>query len=248
LSTAQETWKKAEKQTIIQPTTDTFVLDWAEMIKKNLISLLISAGIFMAAWWYRQEWPLAASAHGRYYVSAVLMISAVVALITACRLVGMQRRRSATTTRVQAPAQERPRQHYRLQFDQTSRPQFVQKVDDPDSAAGFSCPVRDISETGISLDCTGVYAVDQTIQGQIIFQSGRTAPINGTVVRIDPQRTCLHLHCTIDPPLLMAEQREQISHNKANGPRPVVSESILDTGTGSLPSHSPKGICRLKRR
>ena len=143
---------------------------------------------------------------------------------------------------------DRKRQYYRLQFDQSDqRPTFVQRVDDHYPATAFTCPVGDISETGISLSCTGVYASGKTVVGEIIFSSGRTAPVNGMVIREMADRTCLRLHCTINPPLLMAEQREQIAMLKGKGPLPAVSKTALGTATKSLPSHSPKGICRLKR-
>ncbi len=217
------------------------------MMKNNLIALLASATVFMATLWARQTWSLDASAHGRYYMTAVLTISAAVTLITALRLIGLYRTQSinAVTTGGHPPV--RPRQHYRLQFDRSPRPRFVQKADVHQPAAAFSCAVCDVSETGISLDCTGVFAEGQAVCGDLIFCSGRTAPVNGTVVRNEAHRTCLRLHCTIDPPLLMAEQREQIVSDKGNDPRPVVSDSLLNTTARSLPSHSPKGICRIKR-
>lgn len=215
-------------------------------MKNNIITLLASAAVFLATLWARETWPADYSANWRYYVAVVLMISAIVCLITALRLIGLQRTRSPATAAVDDHPPDLPRQHFRLRFDQ-SPPQFVQKIDDHQPAVAFSCPVCDVSETGISLYCTGIYAKGQAVQGDIIFHSGRTVPINGMVIRNEPQRTCLRLHCTIDPPLLMAEQREQIANSKNDGPRPVVVESLLDTTAKSLPSHSPKGICRLKR-
>ena len=99
----------------------------------------------------------------------------------------------------------------------------------------------------MSLECTGIFAEGESVQGEIIFNSGRTAPVNGIVIREEAQRTCLRLHCTIGPPLLMAEQRELIVQTKASGPRPAVSETLLGDTVRSLPSHRPKGLCRLKR-
>ena len=216
-------------------------------MKFNLITLFVSSTIFVAALGARQTWVVGSSVHGRYYVTAILMISCIISMITLFRWFRLRRHRSATADNVDREASERPRQHYRMQFDQSTHPLFVERTDDRHPVTAFTCPVRDISETGISLGCKGVYTHGQTIHGEIIFSSGRTAPVNGVVIREETDRTCLRLHCTIDPPLLMAEQRDQIVLEKGNRPRPAVSKTVLDTTAGSLPSHSPKGICRLKR-
>ncbi len=216
-------------------------------MKFNFIALLVSSTVFLAALGARQTWGVGASAHGRYYMTAILMISCIMSVITLFRWLRWRRPRSASASDADREVAERPRQHYRIQFDQPPHPLFVERSDAHDSVSAFTCPVRDISETGISLGCRGVYTHGQTIQGEIIFSSGRTTPVNGVVIREDRDRTCLRLHCSIAPPLLMAEQRDQIVLRKGNRPRPVVSQNVLDTTDGSLPSHSPKGICRLKR-
>jgi hypothetical protein len=216
-------------------------------VKFNRITLIISSAILIAALWARQASYGGFTAHGRYYVTAILMISCIISMITLFRWFRLRRHRSMSADHADREASDRPRQHYRMQFDQSPYPFFVERTDDRHPVTTFTCPVRDISETGISLGCNGVYAHGQTVQGEIIFGSGRTAPVNGIVIREATDRTCLRLHCTIDPPLLMAEQREQIALEKGNSSHPAVSKTVLDTTVGSLPSHSPKGICRLKR-
>jgi hypothetical protein len=216
-------------------------------VKLNLITLFVSSIIAVAAVWVRQAFYLGDSMHGRYYVTAILIISIILAAITGFRCLRLLGRRPMSAGDAVEKASDRQRQHFRMQFDESSHPLFIQKTDERHSIGQFTCPVRDVSETGISLGCKGVYMHGQTVQGEIIFVSGRTAPVNGVVIREESDRTCLRLQCTIDPPLLMAEQREQITHEKGNRPRPVVSKAVLDTTAGSLPSHSPKGICRLKR-
>lgn len=212
----------------------------------NQIALLISSTVFTIALYAWQTGFAELSVHGRYYVTAVLMISGMLALITLFRLMVPFRRRPQPGGNAGRQPPDRPRQHYRIQFNASSFPRFNQKRSDHLPSAAFSCPVCDISETGIGLVCRGIYAIGQTVQGEIIFESGRTAPINGTVIREDAGRTGLRLHCMIDPPLLMAEQREQIVMQKAKGPQPAVSKTMLDNTAESLPSHTPKGICRLK--
>jgi hypothetical protein len=216
-------------------------------VKENQITLATSAAVFVAALWVRQTFFTDASAHGRYYVSAVLGISGVLTVIFLCRLILAQRMRSSSDPTAGEKPSRRDRLHYRIRFDRPPQPVFVQKTDDRQPGPAFTCPVLDISETGISLACTGVYTLGQTVQGELIFCSGRTAPINGIVIREEKDRSALNLHCAIDPPLLMAEQREQIVLQKAAGPQPAVSRTLLEKDSGSLPSHSPKGICRLKR-
>jgi hypothetical protein len=217
-------------------------------VKFNLITLLISSSILMAAVWARQAFTFGASPQGRYYVTAILIISCSMTVISLFRWLRLDHHRATSADDADQEAPERHRQHYRMQFDESLHPLFVQKTNDHHAVTQFTCPVHDISETGISLVCTGIYTHGQTVQGEIIFVSGRTAPVNGMVIREDTALTCLRLHCTIDPPLLMAEQRAQIAQEKGNSPRPAVSKSLLGTTTGSLPSHSPKGICRLKHR
>jgi hypothetical protein len=215
-------------------------------VKLNRISLFISSIALLAALWARQALVFGAWTHGRYYVTAILTISGTVMVITMFRWLRFRRPQPIPIGDADQEVSNRQRQHYRMQFDDSPRPLFVQKTDEHHRVTAFTCPVHDVSETGISLDCKSVYTIGQTVQGEIIFVSGRTAPVNGVVIREEADRTCLHLHCTIDPPVLMAEQREQIALEKGNRARPAVSKSILDTTVGSLPSHSPKGICRLK--
>ncbi|WP_372681873.1 PilZ domain-containing protein [Desulfosarcina sp.] len=217
-------------------------------VKLNLIALFISSMVLMAAVWARQAFAWGVSPHGRYYLTAILIISCILTVITLFRWLRFRHHQPISTDDADQEAAERHRQHYRVQFDESSHPLFVQRTDERHAASQFTCPVRDISETGISLVCTGIYALGKTVQGEIIFGSGRTAPVNGMVIREEAGLTCLRLHCTIDPPLLMAEQREQIACEKGNIPRPAVSNTLLDTATGPLPSHFPRGICRLKRR
>jgi hypothetical protein len=211
-----------------------------------LITLFASSTALTIALWVRQSGISGSSAHERYYLTAALVVSGILTLVTLLRLIRFYRRRPVVDDDAEQQPSPQLRQHYRIQFDESSYPVFVQKTEDPLPVTAFSCPVGNISETGISLVCTGVYDHGQTVQGEIIFNSGHTAPINAIVIREDAQCTTLRLHCTIDPPLLMAEQREQIVLRKAEGPQPAVSKTILDGTAGSLPSHTPKGICRVK--
>lgn len=217
-------------------------------MKFNLITLLISSVTLLVVVWLRQAFFVGTSMHGRYYVASILTISSMLTVITLFRWLRHRRQWSLPADDGDRDASDQHRQHYRVQFDESTHPLFVQRTDDRHPAAAFTCQVRDISETGISLGCTGVYTLGQTVQGEVIFASGRTAPINGVVLREITDCTCLHLHCTIAPFLLMAEQREQIARKKGNAPRPAVSKTVMEKSVGSLPSHSPKGICRLKRR
>jgi hypothetical protein len=212
----------------------------------HFITLFASSTALMIALWVRQSGISGSSAHERYYLTVALMVSGILTLVTLLRLFRYYRRRPIIDDDAERQPSQQLRQHYRIQFDESSYPVFVQKTEDRLPVTAFSCPVGNISEAGISLICTGVYGHGQTVQGEIIFDSGRTAPINGIVIREDAQRTTLRLHCTIEPPLLMAEQREQIVLQKAEGPQPAVSKTILNQTAGSLPSHAPKGICRMK--
>lgn len=215
-------------------------------MKNDLITLLTSSVVFVAMLWARRAMIDEHAAYTRYYVAAGLMISGILSLIIVLRLCWHLFKRPPSADPISRERPEHPRAHYRLTFDRSeSRPRFVQAADGRQPAGAFTCPVLDISETGIALDCTGVYTPGQTVHGEIIFASFRTAVVNGTVVREETDRTSLQLHCTIAPPLLMAEQREQIV-NKKGAARPAVSKSLLENPSNSLPSHRPKGICRIK--
>lgn len=216
-------------------------------MKFNLITLVGSTVIFLAARWAQQTLITGSSVHGRYYVTTLLLVSGILMVITLFRLIRPSSKRLNAEKFSGEKTSDQPRQHYRMQFAHQPHPLFVEQINDRQAGPAFTCAVRNISETGIGLDCAGVYSQGQTVQGEIIFASGRMAPINGVVVRETPDLTSLHLHCTLDPPLLMAEQREQIIQKKAAGPRPAVSRTVLEKRTDGLPSHSPKGVCRIKR-
>jgi hypothetical protein len=219
----------------------------ANKMKFNLITLLISSAILTTTCFIRQVSDVGLTTHGRYYTTAILLISCIISMIALLRIFRLRRHRSISADDADREGSERPRQHYRIHFDRSSHPLFVERTDDCHRVIEFSCPVLNISESGISLGCKGVYTQGQPVQGEIIFSSGRTSPINGLVIREEMDRTCLRLHCTIDPSLLMAEQRDQIALEKGRCPRPSVSKTAMDKTTGSLPSHSSKGICRLKK-
>jgi hypothetical protein len=217
-------------------------------MQSTRITLIVSTALFFAMLGVRlSSWFGELSGHGRYYLAAMLGISGIIVLITLFRLIRPNGNRSVSGKSPNSQSKPQRRDYFRLPFDHPPQPRFIE-TDDSDQAAAFNCPVWDVSETGISLLCSGVYEKGAVVSGEIVLPSGRTAPINGVVLRDDGRRTSLYLHCTIDPPLLMAEQRERIVQEKSPGPRPAVSNALLDTSPRSLPSHAPKGICRLKRR
>ncbi|MGA6926870.1 MAG: hypothetical protein WBY88_14375 [Desulfosarcina sp.] len=216
-------------------------------MKPTLITLILSAAAMAVGLSTRQMVHADISGHMRYYGTAILTISGVLIVICLWRLIRLRHSRPLPRGDAPPKASRHDRRRYRLRFDGPHYPLFIQKTAETHPVLEFSCPVHDISETGISLGCVGVYAHGQTVLGEIIFESGRGAPINGRVVREEVDRTCLLLDCTIDPPLLMAEQREQILKQKNKGPWPPVSGNVLEKTAVPLPSHAPKGICRIKR-
>jgi hypothetical protein len=217
-------------------------------MKNDLIALVASLASIAGLVYLFQTAAADMSGHGRYYLTTALLISMALAVIFLVRLVSRKPQRDDSVYPAAETMDDRQRQHYRLQFDLTQRPMFIQKSAPDQTGVAFTCPVNDISETGICLDCVGVYPPGKAIQGEIIFNSGRSAPVNGVVVREEIDRTSLKLHCTISPPLLMAEQRSLIAAQKGHGPPPAVDRQLLNVGGSGLPSHSPKGICRNKRR
>ncbi|BBO87347.1 PilZ domain-containing protein [Desulfosarcina ovata] len=217
-------------------------------MKTNLITLILSSAVAVAVLVARESSFLTTSVHGRYYFAAIMLISVILALITLSRLIrSLWRRPGEAVNGTKAAHIKEKRSEYRIQFDHPPHPVFIENSGGPQSAPAFTCPVLDVSETGVSLGYVGVYSPGQTVQGEIIFASGRSTPINGVVARQTNRKTVLRLHCTIAPPLLMAEQRERIAFQKDDGPRPAVSPSLKDNLDVRLPSHQPKGVCRLKR-
>ena len=186
------------------------------------------------------------SPYTRYYVTAAIAISGAVAAISMFKLLMMANRGKSSSAHMVNPHRGQRRESYRIGFDPIAPALFVEAKGKPLSLAAFSCAVKDLSETGLSLFCTGVYATGQTVHGEVIFPSGRTVQIHGSVVREELDQTCLTLHCTIDPSIFMAEQRERIESEKSIGPRPAVSQGALEESSTTLPSHRPKGICRKK--
>ena len=187
------------------------------------------------------------SPYTRYYVTAAIAISGSVAVVGIMKLLMMAKRRTPSSTRMgNTTHRDQRRESYRIGFDPSAPALFVEAKGEPLSLDAFSCPVKDLSETGLSLFCTGVYATGQTVHGEVIFYSGRTVQIHGSVIREEMDQTCLTLHCTIDPSIFMTEQRERIELEKSIGPRPAVSQGALEESSTTLPSHRPKGICRKK--
>lgn len=217
-------------------------------MKSNLTTLALSLAVLVTTLLSSPALLANPSAYTRYYITAAITISGMLTAITVLRLLMMVTRRPPSPRPPSKTSPDQRRAYYRLTFGQSPEPLFVQTDDEdlPAGSAAFTCPVKDISETGLSLRCTDVYATGQTVSGKIIFTSGRTAPVNGRVIQEEADRTRLELHCTIDPSLLMAEQRELIESTKNTGPRPAVSRSALEDPDASLPSHRPKGICRKR--
>lgn len=215
-------------------------------MKSNLIIMVISAVTWVTSLWFLANGLSGASGHTRYYVWAVFMISGILILVTSMRQLLRFLRPPASSPKHERQASAGDRQHFRLSFDGDTGTFFVQKSDADPPAVIFTCPVKNVSETGLGLACRGVFELGETVRGEILFSSGRTAPINGVVVRVDEELTGLLLHCSIEPTLLMAEQRAQILSEKGDDGRPPGRTSTVEVSSGSLPSHRPKGICRLK--
>jgi hypothetical protein len=215
-------------------------------MKTNLITLAISLATLVVTLFSAQGLLANPSAYTRYYITAVIGISGTLASICALRLLMMTIHRPTLSSRMVVTYPDQRRADYRLTFDQPPHPLFVESDAAHLPSDAYTCAVKDISQTGLSLLCTGVYATGQTVHGEVIFASGRTAQINGCVVREESGQTCLTLHCSIEPSVFMAEQRERIESEKSLGPRPAVSKGALEKPSTSLPSYRPKGICRIK--
>ena len=139
---------------------------WLCPVKTNLITLVISTAIFAVTLLFSLEMFSAASANMRYYIAAVLMISGSLAVISLLRLLLTVHRRPPTAGPELQNRSNQRREHYRLTFEPPTVPLFVQTTGDGLPAGAFSCSVRDISETGLTLNCTGVYTSGQTVQGE----------------------------------------------------------------------------------
>jgi hypothetical protein len=216
-------------------------------VNTNKVAFIVSCLIFIMAIWLRWSLYTDVSAHGRYYFAAIIGISGFTAVITLLRLIKGQRCDTERVTPEVQQKDQKPRRNYRISFERSTGPVFVQKTDDSGIAPAFTCKTIDVSETGVGLDCTGVFEEGETVLGEIIFRSGKTAPVNGKVIRENSTGTFIRLHCTIAPSLIMAEQRSQIQNKKAMGPFPTAGGSLMDSGDKVLPSHRPKGLCRLKK-
>ena len=215
-------------------------------MKINLTILAISALVLGSLLLSFQTLFEGASAYERYYIAAALIISSALLIISIAQLLYRAVHRSSIATRNARSRKVQPREHYRLTYDTPPHPLFVQNDDELPLDQTFSCPVKDLSETGLALYCSGVYENGQAVIGEVIFDSGRNAKVNGHVVRQNADSTSIALDCTIEPSVFMAEQRELIAARKQTGPRPTVSQDILDKTADSLPSHRPKGICLKK--
>ena len=213
----------------------------------NRITLICSIFLFSFTLWAKLILPDTLSAHDRYYLTAILTISGLLIVITFFRMI----RPSATMSGIKkmgiSTGDTQKRSFYRIRFEPDEQPLFVQRRDSSKMESDITFPVGNISETGIGLVCSDVYPIGETVMGEVIFQDGATAAVNGVVIRQSVDLTVLRLHCTIDPFLLMKVQREQIEKRKKIGPRPAVDQTLLDQSGNSLPSHTPKGVCRMKR-
>ncbi len=215
-------------------------------MKSNLLTMFISMAILVITILSSRSLLADPTPYTRYYISSAITISGLVIVITLLRLFLMLKRRPSSPPKSSTDSSVQRRENYRLSWERHTSPLFVQAIDENSPAEAFTCPVADLSETGLGLRCSGVYATGQSVHGEIIFTSGRSALVNGRVIREEPDLTSLTLHCTIDPSIFMAEQRELVDSQKNTGPRPAVSQSVLEATQTSLPSHRPKGICRLK--
>lgn len=216
-------------------------------LNANRITLICSISLFSFTLWAKLILPGTLSAHNRYYLTAILTISGLLIVITFFRMI----RHSGTTVGIKkietSTEREQRRSFYRIHFGSDERPLFIQRRESDLMGSDVTFPVSDISETGISLVCSDVYHLGETVMGEVIFQDGATATINGDVIRQPAGLTVLQLHCTIEPSLLMKIQRSQIERRKKLGHRPPVDRILLDQDGKSLPSHAPKGVCRMKR-
>ncbi len=213
----------------------------------NRITLICSIFLFSFTLWAKLILPGTLSAHDRYYLTAILTISGLLIVITLFRMIRPTGISVGRKERKTSSGHEQKRSFYRIRFEPDEQPLFVQRHDPAHTASDVTVPVSDISETGIGLVCSDGYRLGETVMGEVMFQDGATAAVNGIVIRQSEGLTVLQLHCTIDPALIMKVQRHQIEKRKKIGPRPPVDQTLLDQNGNSLPSHRPKGVCRMKR-
>jgi hypothetical protein len=216
-------------------------------MKVNLLTLLISLLALTATLLSRRFLLDASSPHGRYYAAAIVVTSGLLAVITTIRMIRMVRNRPTAPQQSDAEGAERPRQFYRIQYDRSARPLFVVQSGPGPDVSDFSCPVENLSEMGLGLACTAPFVIGQAIEGSIIFNTGQTAAVGGIVVRQTATGTFLQLRQPMDASLLMAEQRNQVVTQRADGPRPAVSSTVLDARPAALPSQQIKGVRRARR-
>lgn len=216
-------------------------------MKANLLTVAISVTALTAtiiSWRLVIDvWPV----HGRYYAAAIVLSSGLLAVIAAARIVRHTLARTMPTPTPDRETADKPRRHYRITYEKPARPIFVIKDDAQPNISNFNCWVVDISESGIGLSCIDRFTTGQTVQGEVIFKSGRTAAVDGIVVRHTTDGTYLELNRSIDSALLMAEQRSQIVMQRAGGPQPAISRAALEPRPKALPSHQLKGIRRSWR-
>ncbi len=216
-------------------------------MKVNLLTLLISLLALTATLLSRRFFLDASSPHGRYYAAAIVVTCGLLAVITTIRTIRLVRNRPTAPQQSDAEGTERPRQFYRIQYDPSARPLFVVQSGPGPTISDFSCPVENLSEMGLGLACTDPFVIGQAIAGRIIFNTGQTAAVGGIVVRQTATGTFLQLGQPMDASLLMAEQRNQVAMQRADGPRPAVSSTVLDARPAALPSQQIKGVRRARR-
>lgn len=216
-------------------------------MKTNLITMAFSSLLLGIVLLSSRRLLSDGSAHTRYYITAATLISTALLVITIVRFLLMTIRRPSSMAKEMASRSAQRREYFRLTYDEPPQPLFVQTDGECPPDQAFTCPVKDLSEIGLALCCAGVYDVGQTVIGEVIFSSGRKVQVNGEVIRQDSNITSLALHCSIDPTVFMAEQREMIQEKKNVGPKPAVSQSLFDNPSASLPSYSPKGVCLKKK-
>lgn len=216
-------------------------------MKTNLITMAFSSLLLGIVILSSRRLLSDGSAHTRYYITAAALISAALLTVTIVRFLLIVFHRPSALNNETARKNVQRREYFRLTYDNPPQPLFVQTDGESPPDQLFTCHVRDLSEIGLALCCSGVYDTGQTVIGEVIFSSGRKAQINGEVIRQDSNITSLALHCSIEPTVFMAEQRDMISEKKNVGPKPAVSQSLFDKPSASLPSYSPKGVCLKKK-
>jgi len=183
-------------------------------MRRRVIGIVSALLILIIVISTRDKFGVDVSKMASYYYFALTSMSIMVFMVLGVSIV-YRLMKSEEDTEIEETDQEiNRRDFFRIVYEPSERPSLKIKNSDFHFEKERNFEILDISEQGVRFSIEGKGRIEDTIEGELIFPSGRLLKIEGDVVRKKEGEMVLLLTTPISYEFIVREQRRIITDNK----------------------------------